>query len=136
MYRKALFITAVVVLLGLSTSMLRAQAPVGKIWEVEATKEQTFKVLGEKKPVITVKAGDTVTLRITAHKGAQQAKDGAVHSFTILALAKEGWNIRLKEGVNEVTLKAPNKPGEYSIVCVVICGPNHADQKMKLVVTS
>lgn len=106
-----------------------------KVWEVEATKDQTFKVKGQKKPVITAKAGETLTLHITAHKGTEQAKDGSVHSFTIKQLADEGWNVRLKEGMNEVTLKAPSKPGEYVIECAVKCGPNHADQKMKLVVT-
>jgi cytochrome c oxidase subunit 2 len=92
-------------------------------------------VKGEKKPVITVKAGEPVTLRITAHKGTVQAKDGAVHGFTIKSLADQGWNLRLKEGTQEVTLKAPDKPGEYTVECTVLCGSHHAEQKMKLVVT-
>ena len=106
-----------------------------KVWEIEATKDQTFVVKGEKKPVITAKAGDPITLRITAQKGAIQAKDGAVHGFTIKSLADQGWNLRLKEGTQEVTLKAPDKPGEYIIECTVPCGSHHGDQKMKLVVT-
>lgn len=107
----------------------------GKTWEVIATKDQTFKVVGEKKPVITVKAGEPVHLKITGQRGPEMAKDGSVHSFTIKALADQGWNVRLKEGTQEVTLTAPSKPGEYTIECTVKCGPNHADQKMKLVVT-
>ena len=106
-----------------------------KVWEVTATKDQTFLVKGEKKPVITVKAGEPVTLRITAFKGKESAKDGSVHSFTIKALADQGWNLRLQEGTKDYTLTAPSKPGEYVIECTVKCGPNHADQRMKLVVT-
>src|SRR5215471_14573573 len=110
-------------------------AETGKVWEIEATKDQTFVVKGEKKPVIIVRAGEPVTLRITAQKGAAQAKDGSVHGFTIKSLADQGWNVRLKEGTQEITLKAPEKPGEYVIECNVPCGPSHAEQKMKLVVT-
>ena len=106
----------------------------GKVWEVIADKDQTFKVVGEKKPVITVKAGETVHLKITSRKGTEMAKDGAVHGFTIKALADQGWNLRLKEGTQGFTLTAPTKPGEYVIECTVKCGPGHADQKMKLVV--
>ena len=105
-----------------------------KIWEVLATKDQTFVVKGEKKPVITVKAGQTVHLRITAEKATEMAKDGSVHSFTIKQLADQGWNIRLKKGTKDYTLTAPSKPGEYVIECAVKCGPGHADQRMKLVV--
>lgn len=106
-----------------------------KVWEVTATKEQAFVVKGEKKPVITVKAGQPVKLRITAEKSKESAKDGSVHSFTIKALADQGWNLRLKEGTQDYTLTAPSKPGEYVIECAVKCGPNHSDQRMKLVVT-
>ena len=112
-----------------------ARAAEEKVWEVMATKDQTFVVKGEKKPVITVKAGQPVHLRITAEKAAEMAKDGSVHSFTIKQLAEQGWNVRLKEGTQEYTLTAPAKPGEYVIECAVKCGPGHADQRMKLVVT-
>ena len=105
-----------------------------KVWEVVATKDQTFVVKGEKKPVITVKVGQPVHLRITAEKAAEMAKDGSVHSFTIKQLADQGWNIRLKEGTQEYTLAAPSKAGEYVIECAVKCGPGHADQRMKLMV--
>lgn len=113
-----------------------ASAADDKIWAVVATKDQTFVVKGEKKPVITVKAGQPVHLRITAEKAAEMAKDGSVHSFTIKQLADLGWNIRLKEGTQDYTLTAPSTPGEYVIECAVKCGPGHADQRMKLVVTS
>lgn len=105
-----------------------------KVWHVTATRDQTFIVEGEKKPIITVKAGETVHLKITAEKGQRVASDGSVHSFTIKELASEGWNLRLKAGTQEYTLTAPSKPGEYVIQCMVPCGPGHAEQRMKLVV--
>jgi heme/copper-type cytochrome/quinol oxidase subunit 2 len=105
-----------------------------KVWHITATKDQTFIVEGEKKPVITVKAGETIHLNITAEKGQRVASDGSVHSFTIKELVSEGWNLRLKPGTQEYTLTAPSKPGEYVIQCMVPCGPSHAEQRMKLVV--
>lgn len=112
-----------------------ASAADDKVWEVVASKDQTFIVKGENKPVITVKAGQPVHLRITSQKGTEMAKDGAVHSFTVRKLASQGWNIRLKEGTQDYTLTAPSTPGEYVIECAVKCGPGHDDQRMKLVVT-
>ena len=111
-----------------------ARAAETKVWHVIATKDQTFVVEGEKKPVITVKAGETVHLKITAEKGERFASDGSIHSFTIKELASEGWNLRLKPGTQEYTLTAPSKPGEYLVQCMVPCGPGHAEQRMKLVV--
>ena len=111
-----------------------AQAAETKVWHVIATKDQTFVVEGEKKPVITVKAGETVHLRITAEKAQRTANDGSVHSFTIKELASAGWDVRLKPGTEEYTLTAPSKPGEYLVQCMVPCGPGHAEQRMKLVV--
>src|SRR6266702_1602658 len=87
-----------------------ASAADDKVWEVVATKDQTFVVKGEKKPVITAKAGQPVHLRITAEKAAEMAKDGSVHSFTIKQFADQGWNIRLKEGTQDYTLTAPSTP--------------------------
>jgi len=126
----------VVITLMLVASMipLQASGQTGKVWEIDATKDQTFVVKGEKKPVITAKAGELLTLRITAHKGTTQAKDGSVHGMLIKGFADQGWNIRLKEGTQEVTVKAPDKPGEYTIECNVMCGPGHMEQKMKLIV--
>lgn len=116
------------------TAIQQASASDPKTWNVIATKNQEFAVEGQKKPVITVKAGEDVHLRITAEKGTVMAKDGSVHSFTIKALADQGWSVRLKPGTQEFTLKAPSKPGEYVIECTVLCGPHHLDQRMKLVV--
>lgn len=109
-----------------------AQPP--KVWEVIADKDATFKVVGQKKAVITVKAGQVVKIRVIGKKGPEFDKDGAVHSFTVNDLKDQGWDVRVKEGVNELTLVAP-PPGEYEIICAVKCGQGHDDMKMKLVVT-
>ena len=106
-----------------------------RLIQVIADKDNQFKIPGQKKPVITVKAGEVIKLRITAHKGSEWDKDGAVHSFTIAALKDRGWDIRLKEGTSEHTLVAPDEPGEYTIECTVKCGEGHDDMRMKLVVT-
>lgn len=117
----------------LASSLVWAQAP--KSYEVLADGDNVFKVPGQKKPVITVKAGQVVKLKIVGKKGTEMAKDGSVHSFTINALKDQGWDLPVKEGVNEYTVVAPAEPGEYVVECAVKCGNGHEDMKMKLVVT-
>ena len=121
-------------LLLLPSLSFAASAP--RLIEVTATKDAKFKVAGQKDPVITVKAGEVVRLKITAQKGPEFEKDGTVHSFTVKELKDQGWDLRLKEGVNEFALVAPDKPGEYVIECTVKCDPkHHDDMKAKLIVT-
>lgn len=103
--------------------------------QIVADKDNLFKVPGQKNAIITAKANEVLHLRIIAHRGTEAAKDGAVHSLTINSLKDQGWDIRLKEGINDVTLVAPGQPGEYVIECTVKCGEGHDDMKMKLVVT-
>lgn len=117
----------------LASSLAWAQAP--KTYEVLADGDNVFKVPGQKKPVIAVKAGQVVKLKIVGKKGTEMAKDGSVHSFTINALKDQGWDLPVKEGVNEYTVVAPAEPGEYVVECAVKCGNGHEDMKMKLVVT-
>lgn len=121
-----------------AATMLAASGPSAaqpaKVWEVVADKDATFKVVGQKKAVITVKSGQVVKIRVIGKKGPEFDKDGAVHSFTINDLKDQGWDARVKEGINELTFVAP-APGEYEIICAVKCGQGHDDMKMKLVVT-
>lgn len=111
-----------------------SQAGGPRVIQVLATKDNTFQVVGQKKPVITVKPGEVIKLEITAQKGTEWEKDGTVHSFTINSLKDQGWDLRLKPGKQEFTLAAPDTPGEYVIECTVKCGAGHDDMKMKLVV--
>lgn len=105
-----------------------------RTFEITAGKDNTFKVVGLKKPTITVKAGEVIRLKITAYKGTEWQRDGTVHSFTINALKDQGWDLQLKEGTHEFTLVAPPEPGEYVVECTVMCGKGHDDMKMKMVV--
>ena len=110
-----------------------SQAP--KTVEVIAGNDNTFKVTGQKKPVITVKAGQVIKLHVIGKKGGEWAKDGSVHSLTINSLKDQGWDLPVKEGSNDFTIVAPSTPGEYTIECAIKCGEGHEDMKMKLVVT-
>lgn len=110
-----------------------AQEP--RVIQITADKDNRFKVPGQKDPVITVKAKEVIKFRITAHKGTEFDPDGSIHSFTVKELKDEGWNVRLKEGMNEFVLVAPDKPGEYKIECTVKCGKGHDDMGMKMIVT-
>ncbi len=106
-----------------------------RVINVIADEDGKFKVPGQKgKPIITVKPGEVVTLRIVSHKGTDWEKDGAVHTFTINALKDQGWDFRLKDGTQEFTAAAPQEPGEYLVECMVRCGKTHDDMKMKLIV--
>jgi heme/copper-type cytochrome/quinol oxidase subunit 2 len=123
------------VILGMLLSGMTLSAQTPKTFEITAGHDNTFKVTGAKKAVINVKAGEVIKLRIIGHKGTEAAKDGTVHSFTIKSLKDQGWDLPVKEGVNEYTVVAPTEPGEYTAECTVKCGDGHDDMKMKVVVT-
>lgn len=100
-----------------------------------ADKDNTFKIPGQKKPVLTLKANEVVVLHIIARRGTEWDKDGTIHSFTIKEWKDQGWDLRLKEGEQKFTLVAPSTPGTYTVECTVKCGDGHDDMKMKVVVT-
>jgi heme/copper-type cytochrome/quinol oxidase subunit 2 len=104
-----------------------------RVVELSATKDNQFKLAGGKKGPLVLKAGETVKFRITSYFGGDRGRDGAVHSFVVRKLREQGWDIRLKEGVQEFTLVAPGS-GEYLIECTVPCGPGHDDMNLKMVV--
>jgi heme/copper-type cytochrome/quinol oxidase subunit 2 len=114
-----------------------AQEP--RVIQMTADKDNMFKIPGQKAKqlIITVKAGEVIKFKITAHARESEfmEKDGAIHSFTISELKDQGWDVRLKEGMNEFVLVAPSKPGEYEVACTIKCGKGHDDMKMKMIVT-
>ncbi len=119
--------------------LLAVSTPAGarktaRVTEIIADKDGQFKVPGQKEPVIVAYPKEVLRLRITARKGSEWEADGAVHGFWAPALAEQGWYLRLREGTQEFTLTAPEDPGEYTILCSVICGPGHTRMNMKLVV--
>jgi heme/copper-type cytochrome/quinol oxidase subunit 2 len=116
---------------------LRTVAQSPRVIQITADHDNKFKVPGQKQPVINVKANEVIKFRVMARKGAEQdpKRPGCVHSFTVRELKDQGWDVCLKEGMNEFVLAAPSKPGEYMIECMAKCGPGHDDMNMKMVVT-
>ncbi len=107
--------------------------------EVLADKDSRFKIAGKSAPQITLKAGETVRLRITAVQGKTWSRDGAVHGFTMVRLKDRAkvprWDLELMPGAQEFVLVAPSQPGEYEILCTVICSDDHEGMRMKVLVT-
>jgi len=85
-----------------------------------------------------VKAGEPLLLRVTARRAKTWNRDGSIHGFTLLR-AKDrskvpGWDLLLKPGNQEFHLVAPGEPGEYVVVCTVICSEEHEGMHMKFTV--
>lgn len=115
-----------------------ARSQAGKAIEVLADHDSRYKIAGQKDPVITVHAGEALTLRITAVKAKDYNRNGAVHGFALLR-AKDrsrvsGWDLELKPGTHEFLMTAPAEPGEYVVVCTVICSSEHEGMHMKFIV--
>ena len=108
------------------------------IIEVLADKDSRFKIAGQKRPEITVKAGEPLLLRIEARKGKTWNRDGAIHGFTLLHAKSRakvpGWDFELKPGLQEFSINAPTEPGEYEVLCTVICSDEHEGMSMRLTV--
>lgn len=105
--------------------------------EVLADKDSRYKIAGERTPEITVKAGEPLLLRITARRGKSWNRDGSIHGFSLLRGKDRskvpGWDLLLKPGVQEFELTAPSEPGEYVVICTVICSDEHEGMHMKFV---
>lgn len=111
-----------------------------RVIEVLADKDSRYKIAGEKKPEITVTPGEQVLLRITARKGKSWNRDGSIHGFSLLR-AKDrskvpGWDLLLRPGSQEFQMTAPAEPGEYVVICTVVCSEEHEGMNMKFVVLS
>ncbi len=106
---------------------------------VLADKDSRYKIAGEKTPEITVKAGEQILLQVTARKGKSWNRDGSIHGFSLLHARDRskvpGWDLVLMPGSQEFHLTAPAEPGEYIVVCTVICSEDHEGMHMKFVVT-
>jgi heme/copper-type cytochrome/quinol oxidase subunit 2 len=117
--------------------LARAQS-LPRVIEILADHDSRYKMSGLKQPMITVKAGEEILLRITAKKAQNHNRDGSIHGFTLLR-AKDrmpvpGWDLLLKPGTQEFTLTAPTDAGDYLIICTVICSADHEQMNMKFVV--
>ena len=112
--------------------------PAARVIEVLADHDSRYKMADQKRPSMTLKAGEPVTLRITAKTAKNVNRDGAIHGFTLLRAKDRSpvpdWDFQLKPGVQEFSVTAPSEPGEYVVVCTVICSQDHEGMNMKLVV--
>lgn len=117
--------------------VVRARAQVQLI-ELIADSDSRYKIAGQRAPSITVKAGQPILLRVTAHRGKTWNRDGSIHGFTLLRAKDrtkvEGWDLLFKPGTQEFQLTAPAEPGEYEVVCTVICSEDHEGMHMKFTV--
>jgi len=127
------------VLLASAVPYAQSQAPSpGRVIEVTADHDSRYKIAGMSKPVITVTAGESLLLRITAIKAKTHNRDGSVHGFTLLRAKDrkpvDGWDFLLHPGMQEIAVRAPLEPGEYEVVCTVICSVAHEGMNMKFIV--
>lgn len=135
---KVATLLAAVLLVG---SGLRCAAQGGiPVVEILADKDSRYKVGGQVSPTLTFKAGQEVQFRITAKKAKTYNRNGSIHGFALIR-KRDGakfpdWDLELKPGTQEFVLKVPDEPGEYQIVCTVICSDGHEDMHMKVIVTA
>ena len=124
------------ILVALAAQSVHAQV---HVIMVLADKDSRYKIAGEKTPEITVKAGEAILLQVTARKGKSWNRDGSVHGFSLLRAQDRSkvpdWDLVLMPGSQEFHLTAPTEPGEYIVVCTVICSEDHEGMHMKFVVT-
>lgn len=109
-----------------------------RIVELLADSDSRYKIAGQRVPEITVKAGEPLLLRVTARRGKTWNRDGSIHGFTLLRARDrtkvDGWDLLFKPGTQEFHLTAPAEPGEYEVVCTVICSEDHEGMHMKFTV--
>jgi heme/copper-type cytochrome/quinol oxidase subunit 2 len=109
-----------------------------RVVEILADKDSRYKIGRQTSPTLTFKAGEEVQFRITARKAKTRNRNGSIHGFALIR-RKDGakfadWDLELKPGIQEFILKVPSEPGEYEIVCTVICSEGHEDMHMKVIV--
>lgn len=109
-----------------------------RVIEILADRDSRYKIAGQTQPVIIAKPGESLTLRITAVKAKNRNRDGSIHGFTLLRASDrkpvDGWDFLLKPGTQDIPVSAPAEPGEYVVVCTVICSESHEQMNMKFVV--
>lgn len=119
----------------LGSSFAHAQV---HVIEIVADKDSRYKSLDGKRPEITLKPGEQVLLRVMARKAKSWNRDGSIHGFTLLRASDRSkvpdWNLLLRPGTQEFQLTAPAEPGEYLVVCTVICSEDHEGMNMRVVV--
>ncbi len=132
--------TSCLCVIGLALAMGGVQVAQAQVHLIElvADKDSRYKSPTGGKPEIYLKAGEPVLLRVTARRGKSWNRDGSIHGFALLRVADRSkvtdWNLLLRPGTQEFNLTAPVEPGEYVVVCTVICSEEHEGMNMRLVV--
>ena len=132
------------IVVGIVACVLRGGLPRASsqdhVIELLADRDSRYKMPGLRTPEITVKAGEPVLLRVTARRGKTWNRDGSIHGFALLRAKDrtkvEGWNLLFQPGTQEFHLVAPSEPGEYVVVCTVICSEDHEGMYMKFTVVA
>jgi len=128
-------IVVLTICITLTSGLAHAQA---RVIEVLADKDSRYKIAGLHTPEITVKVGEPLLLRLTARRGKSWNRDGSIHGFSLLRAKDrsrvDGWDLLLKPGLNEFPMNAPLEPGDYVVVCTVICSEDHEGMNMKFTV--
>jgi heme/copper-type cytochrome/quinol oxidase subunit 2 len=124
--------------LSLILAARRVEPETPPVIEIVADHDSRFRINGQESPTITAHAGEALTLRITGRKAKNRNRDGSIHGFALLH-AKDrskvpGWDFLLRPGVQEFAVTAPMEPGEYVVVCTVICSDDHEGMHMRFVV--
>jgi len=127
---------AIAICSGLEPALLSQTPP--RLIEVLADHDSRYKIQGQSQPTITAKPGEELTLRVTAIKAKNHNRDGSVHGLALLRLSDRklvpGWDLLLKPGTQEFNLTAPSEPGEYIVICTVICSQGHEEMTMRFIV--
>jgi hypothetical protein len=89
---------------------------------------------GVSRPEIVLKAGERIVLRVTARKAKSLSRDRSIALLRASDRSKVAdWNLLLRPRRQEFQLTAP-EPGEYVVVCTLICSEDHEGMNMKLAV--
>ena len=125
------------IVLALLVGLALASTP-ARVIEITADSDSRYKIAGMRTPEITVKAGEEIRLKVTARRGKSWNRDGSIHGFALLRAKDrtrvEGWDLLFKPGTQEFVMVAPSEPGEYVVVCTVICSEDHEGMHMKFTV--
>ena len=131
--RRILICVALASSIGLSLASAQV-----RVIEITADHDSRYKIAGMRTPQITVRAGEQVLLRVTANRAKTWNRDGSIHGFTLLRANDrtkvDGWDLLFKPGKQEFLMTAPSDPGEYIVVCTVICSEEHEGMYMKFTV--
>ncbi|MBV9180858.1 MAG: hypothetical protein JO356_06060 [Acidobacteria bacterium] len=109
-----------------------------RVIELTADKDSRFRLGGKISPVIEVRPGQALILRIVAVRAQTVARDGSVHGLALLDKNMDpvpGWRFFLHPGVQELAVAAPSEPGRYHAVCTIVCSDNHEGMGFTLWVT-